>query len=148
MWWLPIGIYSTACEPGCTVPWPNQTASVCQRSCAIRWSVPRTRVLSARAPLKVETAFFPNVISDVPTTAREAVRAAVTCHAQPCRIRCIIRGATVQATSPTSPIRDLEARIISSPAPTPAIIHLRSFSSSANRIMMMPSIAAKGDHGA
>ena len=114
----------------------------------MRCSVSRTRVLSARAPLKVATASCANVTSAVPRTASDAVRVAVTCHAQPFSSSGIMRGAMVQATSPTRPIRDLDARIIRMPAPTPASIHLRSFSSSAKSTMTTPSSAAKGDQGA
>ena len=59
-----------------------------------------------------------------------------------------VYGLTKKQTSPTSPIRDLEARIIRTPAPMPIAIHLRSFSSSANSTCTTPSRAAKGDHGA
>jgi len=54
----------------------------------------------------------------------------------------------VQATNPTSPIRDFDAKIIKTPAAIPAAFQLRFSSSIANRTMMTPSKAAKGDQGA
>ena len=148
VWWLPMGMYSTACDPGCTVPCPNQTASARQRSVAMRCNVSRTRVLSARAPLNADTASLAAAASAAPQMASDAVRPDNTRQAQLRRINGIMRGATVQAASPTRPMRDFDAKIIRRPAAMPMRRQRRSLSSSANRTWTTPRSAAKGDQGA
>lgn len=114
----------------------------------MRCSVSRTRVLSARAPLKAATASPMSRASAGPRTASEAARPASVIQTALRATSGTIRGPIVQATRPIIPMRDFDSTIIASPPASPAIRQRLSFSSSAKTTMMTPRSAAKGDQGA